>query len=79
MLETIFEIAITALFILLLFKAIKLTFRITWSLTKIITVILFVVAIPTLIACFALTGGTLLLIPLGIVALAFGLVKRCVA
>lgn len=77
MLETIFEIAITILFIGLFFKALKLTFKITWGITKIIAVILFVTAIPTLIVCLLFAGGIVLLIPLALIGVAFGLVKWC--
>lgn len=77
MLETIFEIAITLLFIWLFFKALKLTFKITWSITKIIAIILFVIALPALIGCFAFAGGAVLLLPLALIGIAFGLVKKC--
>lgn len=77
MLETIFEIAITVLFIWIFFKALKLTFKITWGLTKIIAVILFVIALPALICCLLFAGGAVLLLPLALIGLAFGLVKKC--
>lgn len=77
MLETIFEIAVTVLFVWLLFKALKLTFKITWGITKIIAVILFVVALPTLIGCLLFAGGAVLLLPLALIGVAFGLVKCC--
>ena len=77
MFETIFEIAATILFIGIFFKALKLTFKITWGITKIIAVILFVIAIPTLIACLLFAGGAILLLPLTLVAAAFGLVRWC--
>lgn len=75
MLETIFEIAITVLFIWLFFKALKLTFKITWGLVKIIAVILFIISLPALIACLISAGGAVLLIPLALIAAAFGMVK----
>ncbi len=77
MLETIFEIAITVLFIWLFFKALKLTFKITWGITKIIAVVLFVIALPALICCLLFASGAILLIPLAIIGAAFGLVKWC--
>ena len=76
MLETIFEIAITVLFICVFFKALKLTFKITWGITKIIAVILFVIALPTFIACLFFAGGAILLLPLVLIVLAFWLVKN---
>lgn len=77
MIETIFEIAITLLFIWLFFKALKLTFKIAWGITKIITIVLFVLAIPSLIGCLLFAGGAVLLIPLALIGIAFGLVKKC--
>ena len=77
MLETIFEIAITILFIWLFFKALKLTFKITWGLTKILAIVLFVIALPALIGCLLFAGGAILLLPLALIGLAFGLVKKC--
>ncbi len=76
MLETIFEIAITILFIALFFKALKLTFKITWGIAKIIAIILFVIAIPTLICCLFFAGGALLFLPLALIIAAFGIVKK---
>lgn len=75
MLEIIFEIAITVLFVWLFFKALKLTFKIAWGITKIIAIILFVIALPALIGCLFFTGGAILLLPLALVVTAFGLVK----
>lgn len=75
MLETIFEIAITVLFVWLFFKALKLTFKITWGITKIIAVILFVIALPALICGLIFAGGAVLLLPLALIGVAFGLVK----
>lgn len=75
MLETIFEIAITVLFVWFFFKALKLMFKITWGITKIIAVILFVIALPTLIGCLLFASGAVLLLPLALIGAAFGLVK----
>ena len=79
MLETIFEIAITLLFIWLFYKALKITFKITWGLAKVVAIILFVIALPTLIGCLLCAGGAVLLLPLALVGTAFGLVKGCSA
>ncbi len=79
MIETIFEIAITLLFAWLFIKAIILTFKITWGITKIIAILLFAIALPTLIICLLFAGGAVLLLPLALIAGAFLLVKKCVA
>ena len=75
MIETIFEIAATVLFIWLSFKVLKLTFKITWGVAKVLAIVLFVIALPTLIGCLLFTGGLVLLLPLALVGAAFGLVK----
>ncbi len=78
MLETIFEIASTILFAWLFFKALKLTFKITWGFAKIVAIILFIIALPALILCLLFAGSAaVVLIPLALIGAAFGLVKRC--
>lgn len=69
------EIIISILAVVLLIKAVKLTFKITWGLAKIIATILLISAIPIFIACLVLAGGFLLLIPVGLIAAAIGVVK----
>ena len=43
-----------------------------------IAVVLFVLALPTLIGCFLVVGGIALLIPVVLVAIAWGILKACV-
>ncbi len=69
------EIIISILAVVLLIKAVKLTFKITWGLAKIIATILLISAIPIFIACLVLAGGFLLLIPVGLIAAAIGVIK----
>lgn len=71
------EIIISILFFWLFFKAIGLTLRMTWGITKLIASLLFTVALPLLLGCLFFAGGLLILVPLGLVALAFGLLKAC--
>ena len=52
-----FEILVTIAFIWLFIKVIGLTFKVTWGLAKIVAVILFALALPTLIGCLLLAGG----------------------
>ena len=73
-----FDIIVIALFVWLFFGAVKLAFKATWGLAKILATILFVIALPALIGCLMVAGGFLLLIPLGLVALAFGILKLCI-
>ncbi len=69
------EIIISILAIVLLIKAISLTFRITWGLAKIVATILLVLAVPIFIVCLVLVGGFFLLIPVGLIAAAIGIIK----
>lgn len=71
MLELILVIAFCWLF----FKAIGLAFRAAWGAAKILASLLFAVAIPLLIVCLVFAGGLVLLVPIALIALAFGLLR----
>lgn len=71
------EILISILAIWLLIKAIGAAFKITWGAAKIIATILMVLAIPIFIVCLIFVGGFFLLIPVALIAGAFGLLKIC--
>lgn len=73
------EILMLVLFCWLFFKAIGLAFRAAWGAAKIIASLLFAVAVPLLILCLVFAGGVFLLVPVALVAVAFGLLKACVA
>ena len=72
-----FEILMTVLFIWLFWQFVKLTFRVTWGLAKLGALILFVLSLPALIGCLIMAGGALLLVPVGMIALAWGILKVC--
>lgn len=72
------DLLLTLLFCWLFFKAIGLAFRVAWGTTKIIASLLFVLALPLLIVCLLFTGGLLLLIPITLMGIAFGLLKAVV-
>ena len=72
-----FELLILIVFGWLFFGAVRLAFKVTWGLAKIAAVALFILALPTLIGCLLLAGGVVLLIPVGLVAAAFGILKAC--
>ena len=72
-----FELLVLILFVWLFVKAIGLTFRVTWGLAKIIAVILFALAVPALFVCILLIGGAAILVPVALVAAAFGILKAC--
>ena len=73
-----FEFLMLILFVWLFCKSICLAFRLAWGTAKVIACILFALAIPVLIACLVFAGGALLLLPLGMVALAFALLSAIV-
>ena len=72
------EIIIVLLFCWLFFKALGLAFRLAWGTVKIVVSILFAIAVPLLIGMLRFVGGLMLLIPLAIMGLAWGLLKSCV-
>ena len=72
------EIITVVLFCWLFVGAIRLTFRVTWGLAKILAVILFVLALPTLVGCLLMASGIVLLIPVALVAVAWGILKACI-
>ena len=69
------ELIITVLFFWLFFKALKLTVKLTWGITELIASLLFTIALPLLGFCLFFAGGLIILVPLGLVAVAFGLLK----
>lgn len=72
-----FEILVTVLFVWLFWQALRLAFSIAWGLAKAIAVILCILALPALVVGLLSAAGTFLLIPVGIVAGAWGLLKAC--
>lgn len=72
------DILLVVLFCWLFFKAIGLAFRAAWGMAKVIASLLFAVAVPLLGACLVFAGGIFLLLPLALIALAFGMLKNCV-
>ena len=75
MLEILVSIATLVLF----FYAIKLAFKITWGVAKIIAVILFTLALPLLVVLLFVAGGAILFLPLGLVVAAIVLLVKCAA
>ena len=73
-----FELLTVIIFVWLLVKAIKLAIRLAWGTAKVIAGILMIIALPVLIVCVLFAGGIALLIPVMLVALAFGILKACI-
>lgn len=72
-----FELLILFVFIWLLVKTIGLAFRLTWGAAKIIASILMALALPLLIVCLLFVGGIALIVPIGMLGIAAGIVKTC--
>lgn len=72
-----FELLVLILFCWLFVKTIGLTLRVTWGLAKVIAVILFAMAVPVLFICLLVIGGAAILVPVALVAAAFGILKAC--
>lgn len=71
-----FTLFVIFVFAWLFVKSVGLAFHVTWGLAKIAATLLFVIALPLLVV-FAILGSLLLLLPLALVAAAFGILKNC--
>ena len=72
-----FELLTVAIFIWLLVKTIGLALKLTWGVAKIIASILIGLALPVLIICLIFAGGIILLLPIGMIAVAAAILKVC--
>ena len=72
-----FEVLVTLLSIWLFAGSVRLAFKIAWGTTKIIASVLLAVAVPVLVLCLIFAGGVVLLLPVALIAGAFGLLKKC--
>lgn len=72
-----FELIIFILFGWLFFKAIRLALKLTWGAAKIIASIVFALALPVLIICLLFAGGLILLLPVAMAVIGFGILKAC--
>lgn len=72
------DLLVTVLFCWLFFKAIGLAFKAAWGTAKIIASLLFAVAVPLLVVCLVFASGIVLLVPVALIAVAFGLLKAVV-
>lgn len=69
------DILLTVLFISLFIWTVKLLFKLTWGVAKIVAVILMIIALPTLIGGLLVAGGLVLLIPVALLIGAIGIIK----
>ena len=72
-----FELLTVVIFIWLLVKAAGFAFKLTWGVAKVVAAVLIGVALPVLIVCVVFVGGIVLLVPLGMIAIAVGILKAC--
>ena len=73
-----FELLTVIVFVWLLVKAIRLVFKLTWGITKVVASILMVIALPVLIVCLVFVGGIALMVPIAVIGIAVGILKACV-
>jgi len=72
-----FEILVSIAFVWIGFHALKLLFKVAWSLAKVFAFILLLLSVPGLLVCILVIGGAVVLVPLAMVAIAFGILKSC--
>ena len=72
------ELLIVIEFAWLLIKTVGLALKLTWGLAKVVASILMVIALPLLVVYLVFVGGFLLIFPVGLIAIAFGILKACV-
>lgn len=72
------EILTVILFCWLFFKVISLAFRVAWGTAKILASILLAIACPLLVMCLTFAGGIILLLPVALIGIAFGILKKCI-
>ena len=72
-----FDILVMIAFLWLFVKVFGLAFRLTWSLAKVVAVILFTLAIPVMILCLLFASGVVMLLPIILVVIALAILKAC--
>lgn len=72
-----FELLVLVLFCWIFFGSIRLMFKIAWGLSKILAVILLILALPSLVGCLLFASGAILLVPIALVFIAWSLLKTC--
>lgn len=68
----------TILFVWLFAAAVGLLLKIAWSAAKVLAVFLLLSAVPVMLGCLLFAGGIAVLIPVGMLLLAAGLLKACI-
>lgn len=73
----ILTICAISIFAWLLFEVIKLSLKVAWGLAKVIGIVLCAAAFPLLIVLAVTASGFILLLPVALLAAAFGVLKQC--
>ena len=73
-----FKLIVLLVFIWLLAGVIRLTVKVAWGAAKVVATILMVLALPVLGLGLLFAGGSVLLLPVCLIAGAFCLLKACV-
>lgn len=72
------DLLVTILFIWLFVKVLKLIFHVAWGTAKILASILLAIACPLLVFALTFAGGVILLLPVALIGIAFGILKKCI-
>ena len=72
-----FSLLVLLAFGWLFFKTVGLAFRVAWGAAKLVAAVLFVLALPLMVVGLLLGGIFMLLLPLLLIAAAFGILKSC--
>ena len=72
-----FSLLVLLAFGWLFFKTVGSAFRVAWGAAKLVAAVLFVLALPLMVVGLLLGGIFMLLLPLLLIAAAFGILKSC--
>lgn len=72
-----FEFLIICLFLWISFHLMLFSVKVAWGLAKVISAILFLLAVPAMMVCLVFAGGVFLMLPLAMIGAAYGLLKCC--
>ena len=70
-----FEFLMIGLFLWLTFKLLMFSVKVAWGLTKVISVVLFLLALPIMMICLVFAGGVVLFLPLALIGAAYAVLK----
>ena len=71
------ELFIVVFFFWLFWQVLRLSLHMAWSAARVFGTLLAALALPLLICLLLFAGGVLLLIPVAVVAIAWGILKVC--